>query len=43
MLMQWFIDLVTWWSSLSPAATFFFLMPFVVVAVAALAHRINPS
>ncbi len=43
MLMQWLIDLTNWWSSLSPAALFLFLLPFGVVAAAALAHRLTPS
>lgn len=32
-MIQWFIELSAWWWSLSPAAQFFFLTPFVVALV----------
>ena len=35
MIMDWIVALVGWWSSLSPAATFFFIIP-LAVAVAGL-------
>jgi len=38
-MIQWFIDLSTWWSSLSPAAQFFFLTPFLVALVGLAADR----
>lgn len=43
MLTQWLIDLSSWWAALSPAGLFLFLLPFLVVAAAALAQRVNPS
>ena len=38
-MIQWFIELSAWWSSLSEPAQFFFLMPFLVALVALVADR----
>jgi hypothetical protein len=34
--MHWLNDLIAWWESLSPAAVFFFSIPFAVAAAALL-------
>ena len=38
-MIQWFIELSAWWSSLSSAAQFFFLTPFLVAVVGLAADR----
>lgn len=38
MIIDWIVALAGWWSSLSPAATFLFLIPFAVAAAGLLAE-----
>ena len=38
-MIQWFIELSAWWSTLSAPAQFFFLTPFLVALVALVADR----
>ena len=35
---EWLNELVAWWAALSPEWAFLMLLPFLVVAVALLAH-----
>ncbi len=41
MPMQWFNELIAWWSALPGDMAFFFSLPFLVAAVGLLAHEVR--
>jgi hypothetical protein len=41
MVLQWFNEIMAWWSALPAAGQFFFLMPFVVAVFALLTQTLG--